>query len=110
VAYGFGSIGPFWMPENRRYAERIMAAINRAIARDSFDYAAQFPRGIHRHLFDPEAKLIPGTFRDFIVKWQTQRSPFLPGGQVMDRPVIHPTTFIHDESVIKKYLLPTFGL
>jgi hypothetical protein len=49
------------------------------------------------------------TFVDYIVRWQKQRSPFLPDGSVGTDADLHPSTWIHDESLIRRHFIPAFG-
>src|SRR5208283_4958930 len=99
-------------PENWRRCVQKIAAVDRAIARGTFDYRQHFPRGSRLHLFFPDARLHDGaatTFADYILRWHKQRSPFLPNGSVGTGAELHPSTWIHDESLIRRHFVPAFG-
>jgi len=46
---------------------------------------------------------------DYLDDWHKRRSPFLPDGKVADGADLHPSTWMHDESVIRCHLKPAFG-
>ena len=46
---------------------------------------------------------------DYLDAWQARRSPFLTDGQVAEAADLHPSTWVHEESVIRCHLKPTFG-
>ena len=99
-------------PENRRRCEQKMQAVKRAIARGTFDYRQHFPRGSRLHLFVPDDHTHEGaatTFADYITRWHKQRSPFLPDGSVGTDAELHPSTWIHDESILRRHFIPAFG-
>jgi len=99
-------------PENRRRCAQKMHAVDRAIARGTFDYRQHFPRGSRLHVFFPEDRAHEGaatTFADYIARWHKRRSPFLPDGSVGTDAELHPSTWIHDESIIRRHFIPAFG-
>ena len=98
--------------ENRRRCEQKMEAVRRAIARGSFDYRQHFPRGSRLHLFFPDNRIHDGAatkFGDYIRHWHKRRSPFLGDGSIGADAELHPSTWIHDESVIRRHFIPAFG-
>ena len=98
-------------PENRRRCVHTMQAVDRAIARGTFDYRQHFPRGSRLHVFFPEDRAHEGaatTFADYIARWHKRRSPFLPDGSVGTDAELHPSTWIHDESIIRRLFIPAF--
>jgi integrase len=99
-------------PENWRRCEQKMEAVRRAIARGTFDYRQHFPRGSRLHLFFPDNRIHDGAatrFVDYITKWHKRRSPFLRDGSVGTDAELHPSPWIHDESVIRRHFVPSFG-
>ena len=99
-------------PDNRRRCEQKMLAVRRAISRKTFDYRQHFPRGSRLHLFFPENQTHEGsatTFAVYIASWHKRRSPFLPDGSVGIDTELHPSTWIHDESLIRRHFIPAFG-
>ena len=99
-------------PENWRRCEQKMEAVRRAIARGTFDYRQHFPRGSRLHLFFPDNRIHDGAatnFADYITQWHKRRSPFLKDGSVGSDAELHPSTWIHDESVIRRHFIPAFG-
>ncbi len=98
--------------ENWRLCEQKMRVVEREIARGSFDYRHHFPRGSRLHLFCPDDRGRDGattTFADYVERWQRMRSPLLPGGAVVKDAELHPSTWIHDSTIVRRHLLPTFG-
>src|SRR5262249_49233902 len=49
------------------------------------------------------------TFQDYILRWHRLRSPFRGDGTVAKDADLHPSTWLHDESTIRRRLLPAFG-
>ncbi len=99
-------------PESRRRCEQKMEAVRRAIARGTFDYRQHFPRGSRLHLFFSDNRIHEGAatkFADYITQWHKRRSPFLSDGTVGEDAELHPSTWIHDESVIRRHFIPAFG-
>lgn len=97
--------------ENRRLCERKMSAVDAAIERGSFDYRAHFPRGSRLQIFYPNDRGRDGAllaFEEYIAKWQKNRSPILADGRVTQDPDIHPSTWIHDATVVRSRFIPTF--
>jgi integrase len=97
-------------PENRRRCHHTMRLVDAAIRRGDFDYRAFFPRGSRLHLFSPTAR--PDgltTFREYVLRWHRLRSPFRGDGTVAHDADLHPSTWLHDESTIRRHLLPAFG-
>jgi integrase len=98
--------------ENRRLCEQKMRVVEREIAKGTFDYRFHFPRGSRLHLFCPEAKERDGaaiTFADYMEHWHKNRSPILADGRVSRDADLHPSTWIHDSSVIRTRLVPALG-
>ena len=97
-------------PENRRRCQHTMRLVDAAIRRGDFDYQAFFPRGSRLHVFQPEVR--PDglmTLQDYILRWHRLRSPFRSDGTVAKDADLHPSTWLHDESTIRRHLLPAFG-
>lgn len=88
-----------------------MTAVDAAIAHSSFDYRAHFLRGSRLHIFYPNDRARDGattTFDECITRWQRNRSPILTDGRVIQNADIHPSTWIHDATVVRSRLVPTF--
>jgi integrase len=99
-------------PANRLRCDQKMESVERAIARNTFDYRQHFPRGSRLHLFFPGSRVYDGAaakFSDYITQWHKGRSPFLANGSVVADGELHPSTWIHDESVIRRHFAPAFG-
>ena len=97
-------------PENRRRCGHTMRLVDAAIRRGDFDYRVFFPRGSRLHLFSPEAR--PDglmSFQEYILRWHRLRSPFRSDGTVAKDVDLHPSTWLHDESTIRRHLVPAFG-
>jgi integrase len=97
-------------PDNRRRCQHTMRLVDGAIRRGDFDYQAVFPRGSRLHVFHPDAR--PDglmTFQDYILRWHRLRSPFRSDGTVAKDADLHPSTWLHDESTIRRHLIPAFG-
>src|SRR5206468_6118946 len=97
-------------PENRRRCGHTMRLVDAAIRRGDFDYGVFFPRGSRLHLFSPEAR--PDglmSFQEYILRWHRLRSPFRSDGTVAKDVDLHPSTWLHDESTIRRHLVPAFG-
>jgi integrase len=98
--------------DDRRVCEQKMRVVDRELARGSFDYRHHFPRGSRLHLFYPEARERDGaaiTFSDYIRQWHKSRSPILADGRVTRDADLHPSTWIHDGSVVRTRLIPALG-
>src|SRR5208337_1648884 len=50
------------------------------------------------------------TFADYIREWHRSRSPILSDGRVVRDADLHPSTWIHDGSVIRTRLIPALGM
>ena len=97
--------------ENQRLCERKMAVVDAAIAHGSFDYRAHFPRGSRLHIFYPNDRARDGAtirFDDYINGWHRNRSTILMDGRIIQDADIHPSTWIHDATVVRSRFLPTF--
>src|SRR5262249_50027445 len=97
-------------PENRRRCQHTMRLVDAAIRRGDFDYRAFFPRGSRLHVFHPNAwpdGLM--RFQDYALRWHPLRSPFRSDGTVVKDADLHPSTWLHDESTIRRHLIPAFG-
>jgi integrase len=98
--------------EHRQRCEQKMRVVDREIRRGAFDYRHHFPRGSRLHLFHPELRERDGsatTFADYITQWHRQRSPILSDGRVVRDADLHPSTWIHDGSVIRTRIVPALG-
>jgi integrase len=98
--------------ENRQRCEQKIRVVERETARGTFDYRHHFPRGSRLYLFHPELRSRDGaavTFGDYIREWQRQRSPILSDGRVVRDADLHPSTWIHDGSVVKR-LVAALGM
>ncbi len=94
--------------DNRRLCEQKM----RVVARGSFDYRHHFPRGSRLHLLYPDDRGRDGattTFAQYVERWHRMRSPLLASGALVKDAELHPSTWIHDESIIRRHLVPAFG-
>jgi integrase len=99
--------------DNRRVCEQKMRAVERDLARGSFDYRHHFPRGSRLYIFHPEITTRDGAataFADFIREWHRRRSPILGDGTVVRDADLHPSTWIHDGSVVRTRLVPALGI
>ena len=99
--------------ENRRRAEAFYSVIQGEIALGTFDYRKHFPNGARLADFYPHDVIaqrgqVP-LVGDYLDDWHKRRSPFLPDGKVADGADLHPSTWMHDESVIRCHLKPAFG-
>jgi integrase len=97
--------------ENRKICDRKIAAVDIAIERGTFDYRAHFPRGSRLHVFYPNDRGREGAllaFEAYITKWQRNRSPILPDGRIIQDSDIHPSTWIHDATVVRKRFVSAF--
>ncbi|MFQ5745492.1 MAG: Arm DNA-binding domain-containing protein, partial [Acidobacteriota bacterium] len=99
--------------DNRRRAKALLAVIQGEIALGTFDYRKHFPNGARLADFYPdeptEEQIRIPLVRDYLDAWHKRRSPFLPDGKVAHGADIHPSTWMHDESVIRVHLKPAFG-
>lgn len=99
--------------ENRRRAGAFLKVIQGQIALGTFDYRTHFPHGARLSNFYPKeieaqrAKHV--LIGDYLDAWQKRRSPFLPDGTVAEAADLHPSTWVHEESVIRCHLKPVFG-
>jgi len=99
--------------ENRRSADAFLKVIQGQIVLGTFDYRTHFPNGARLSTFYPREmpaqrakQLLIG---DYLDTWQKHRSPFLPDGTVAEAADLHPSTWVHEESVIRCHLKPAFG-
>lgn len=99
--------------ENRRRAEAFYSVIQGEIALGTFDYRKHFPNGARLADFYPHDVIVQRgqvpLVGDYLDDWHKRRSPFLPDGKVADGADLHPSTWMHDESVIRCHLKPAFG-
>ena len=96
--------------ENRRSCEKKLEIIRRQIERGIFDYRNHFPAGGKLAVFYPDERPSSSPkFKDWIFRWHGLRSPFRPDGSVASNPELHPSTWLHEESVIGCHLVPAFG-
>ena len=95
--------------ENQRLCERKMAVVDSAIAHGSFDLSCAFSaRG-----FTSSIRMIARdgatiSFDDYINRWHKNRSPILADGRIIQDADIHPSTWIHDATVVRSRFVPTF--
>jgi integrase len=86
-----------------------MRLVDAAIRRDDY-YQAFFPRGSRLQLFYADAR--PDgltTFQDYVLRLHRLRSPFRSDGTVAMDADLHPSTWLHEESTIRRHLVPAFG-
>jgi hypothetical protein len=99
--------------ENRRRAEAFLKVIQGQIALGTFDYRTHFPHGTRLSNFYPREveaqRAKQQLIADYLDAWQKRRSPFLPDGTVAQAADLHPSTWVHEESVIRCHLKPSFG-
>jgi len=100
-------------PENKQRSKALLKVIEGEIELRTFDYRKHFPHGARLREFYPD--LVNEAGKDnplvkvYLQSWHQQRSPFRPDGSVIEDADINPTTWLHDESVIRKHLIPAFG-
>src|SRR5262249_15411183 len=96
--------------ENLRRCRHTMRLVDAAIGRGDFEYQAFFPPGSRLQLFHPDPQPdVLTTFKDYVLRWQRLRSPFRGDGTVARDADLHPSTWLHDESTIRRHLVPAFG-
>jgi len=99
--------------ENRRRLRAFDLAIVGEIALGTFDYRKHFPNGARLREFygdrDDWRDSRELSVAQYLNAWHQRRSPFRPDGIVADGADLHPSTWIHDESVIRCHLTPAFG-
>jgi hypothetical protein len=99
--------------ENRRRLRAFDLAIAGEIALGTFDYRKHFPNGARLREFygdeDVRRDSSELSVAQYLNAWHQQRSPFRPDGTVAAGADLHPSTWIHDESVIRCHLAPAFG-
>ncbi len=82
--------------------------INAEIEAERFDYRAWFPNGTKLCVFYPTGGVGTHgkqlTLRAWFEKWYARRSPFRPDNTLMPEADLHPTTWLHEGSVIKAWL------
>jgi len=93
-------------PENRKkWADRV-ALIKAEIRAERFEYRAWFPNGTKLGIFYPEDDPATGkkmTLRAWLEKWHARRSPFRKDGTLMPDADLHPTTWLHNGTVLKAW-------
>ncbi len=97
--------------ENRSRAETLMRLVDAEIALGTFEYRRHFPDGPRLRDFYPDETRFPTpiTTAAYLRSWHERRSPFLPDGSVAEGADLHPSTWIHDESIIRCHLEPAVG-
>jgi integrase len=100
--------------ENRRRLRGFDQAITGEIALGTFDYRKHFPNGTRLRDFyaEEDERVEPSNKRlvaQYLTEWHKRRSPFRPDGSVAEGADLHPSTWIHDESIIRYHLVPAFG-
>jgi integrase len=92
-------------PDNRKKWETRCALIRAQIKAGTFDYRTSFPNGTKLAVFYPDS--VPATdwtVPAWLKHWHALRSPFRADGSLIEGADIHPTTWLHDESAIKKMI------
>jgi hypothetical protein len=100
--------------ENRRRVRGFDRGIGGEIAIGTFDYRRHFPNGArlrdfydeHDAELDPSRRLVA----EYLMEWHKRRSPFRPDGTVADGADLHPSTWIHNESIIRYHLVRLSGI
>ncbi len=99
--------------ENQKKIEAFDQIISGEIVIGTFDYRKHFPHGARlRHFYGDEdfAQTSRGLLiGDYLETWHKRRSPFLADGTVAIGADLHPSTWMHDESIIRCHLKPIFG-
>jgi hypothetical protein len=98
--------------DNRRKAEAFFRIIDGQLTLGTFDYRTHFPNGARmRELYPNEPaerqRLQLPSVGEYLDAWHKRRSPFLSNGQVAQGADLHPSTWMHDESVIRCHLTCT---
>ena len=96
---------------NRKLWETRAAVIRAQIKAEIFDYRTWFPNGTKIPTFYPDSTSPTSemTVEQWIEKWHAARSPFRLDGSLIPDAALHPTTWLHDETVIKKWIVPKLG-
>ena len=100
--------------ENRRRLRGFDQAITGEIALGTFDYRKHFPHGTRlRDFYSEEDERVELSSERlvarYLTEWHKRRSPFRRDGSVAEGADLHPSTWIHDESIIRYHLVPAFG-
>jgi integrase len=100
-------------PENRRKLRAFDRVVCGEIALGTFDYRKHFPNGARLSAFYREPAAAQDarirSLGDYLTDWHKRRSPFRADGTVASGADLHPSTWIHDESIIRCHLVPAFG-
>jgi len=99
--------------ENRRKVRAFDQIVKGEIAFGTFDYRKHFPNGARiSELYGEQWTIRDARHRlisEYLDEWHKRRSPFLPDGSVASGADLHPSTWMHDESIIRCHLKPVFG-
>ena len=99
--------------ENRRRLRAFDLTIAGEIALGTFDYRKHFANGARLREFyggeDARRGASDPSIAQYLTAWHQRRSPFRRDGTVAPGADLHPSTWIHDESVIRCHLAPAFG-
>jgi integrase len=85
-----------------------LAKIQAEVRLDTFDYRRTCPYGARLRDFYPDEVSTGLSVGDYLKRWHARRSPFRPDGSVVQEAELHPSTWMHDGSVLKR-LTPALG-
>jgi integrase len=93
-------------PENRAECERRIVLIKAQIKAVAFDYREWFPCGTKTGTFYglPETNRPSVTLREYLEMWHARRSPFRSDGSLIANADLHPSTWLHNDAVIRAWL------
>ena len=99
--------------ENRRKVRAFDQVVKGEIAIGTFEYRKRFPNGARLREFygQQESARVPRPLSvgEYLDTWHRRRSPFLSDGSVANGADLHPSTWMHDESIIRRHLKPAFA-
>ena len=97
---------------NRKHWDTRAALINAQIKAGAFDYRAWFPNGTKISIFYPDSTppATAMTVQDWVHTWHASRSPFRADGALMPDAGLHPTTWLHNGSIITHWIVPQLGM
>ncbi len=99
--------------KNQQRCEAFLKVIEGEIELGTFDYRKHFPQGARLREFHPELATEAGAdnplLEAYFLSWHRERSPFRPDGSVIEDADLNPTTWLHEESVLRVHLIPAFG-
>ena len=91
---------------HRKKWETHLGLISAQIKAERFEYRAWFPNGTKLPVFYPGEDQATGkqmTLRAWLEKWHARRSPFRSDNSLMPDADLHPTTWLHNGTVIKAW-------